>query len=190
MRERFIVGGVTAGVAAAVIVACHSSTPPASHPDGGAADPNEGICLPADGSISAVADLDAGLCSSCVRAQCGSLIAACANDCTCNDLSLQMLGCLDGTSSPTSVATVTDCIATAASSTDSTLSDLASCLVGCAGTCGAEDAAACGDACSTPEDGGDDASSEAGDAASNDAGDAASSDAGDAMSNDADEDAR
>jgi alpha-tubulin suppressor-like RCC1 family protein len=83
---------------------------------------------------------------------CGTAVDECSLDCTCNAAALDALTCIEDLGGNASLAAGSTCVAPLVNSSDTTLSNLGSCLVGsCRVACGgaAADAGAC-DAVGTP----------------------------------------
>jgi hypothetical protein len=137
MRGVLLALSIAAVLATLVPIGCNSSS------GTGAAD--SGVCVPVDATITAsVASAGSGTCASCIRTQCMAQAQACADDCTCNDVSVSALACVEGLGGNASVAAATSCLVPLANSSDSTLLQFGQCLeTQCAQPCGA-----------TPSDGG------------------------------------
>jgi hypothetical protein len=132
MRGWFVVGSLLAvSTSAGFVINCVSnggSSPPGGEDAAG--------CVADEASIATqITGASTGFCGACIQSTCASAVANCASDCSCNDLSLQALSCLDGLGGNASVSTETACVAPLASSSDGFASYFGSCLLSCAGAC-------------------------------------------------------
>jgi|HubBroStandDraft_4_1064222.scaffolds.fasta_scaffold46171_1 hypothetical protein len=115
-----------------LFAACNSSS--SSGP--GAAD---AACTPIDATLSvSLTAGGTGACNTCIETRCGQEVSSCSMACACNDTAVQALQCIENLGASVSIASESACVAPLDNSTDTTLSDLGTCLLSkCETACGA-----------------------------------------------------